>query len=131
MIFDKLLAPVTSVVNTVLKRVLPPEKMGERERAKLESDLTVALIKADWSIVEKQAEIIVAEAKGGSALQRLWRPITMLTFVALIVSKWMGLSAPGITESIELEILNIIKIGLGGYVVGRSVEKGIRTWKEK
>jgi len=30
-----------------------------------------------------------------------------------------------------LALFEIIKIGLGGYVIGRSVEKGIRVWKER
>ena len=36
-----------------------------------------------------------------------------------------------LTEAVELALFEIIKIGLGGYVVGRSVEKGIKVWKER
>jgi len=67
--------------------------------------------------------IIVAEAKGDSWLQRNWRPITMLTFVGLVVAKWLGWTAEGVTEVVELQLMELIKIGLGGYVIGRSVEK--------
>ena len=47
----------------------------------------------------------------------------MLTFTALIVARWLGYSAPGITEAEALRLWSIVEIGLGGYVIGRSVEK--------
>jgi len=81
--------------------------------------------------LDTAGNIIVAEAKGDSWIQRNWRPITMLVFVGLVVAKWLGFTAPGVSEDIELALLDIIKVGLGGYVVGRSVEKGIKVWKEK
>jgi len=81
--------------------------------------------------LDTAGNIIVAEAKGDSWIQRNWRPITMLVFVGLVVAKWLGFTAPGVSEEIELALLDIIKVGLGGYVVGRSVEKGIKVWKEK
>ena len=49
-----------------------------------------------------QGKGIRAEAMGDSWLQRSWRPITMLTFVSLIVAKWLGFTAPGVTEAVEL-----------------------------
>jgi len=81
--------------------------------------------------LDTAGNIIVAEAKGDSWIQRNWRPITMLVFVGLVVAKWLGFTAPGVSEDIELALLDIIKVGLGGYVVGRSVEKGIKVWKQK
>ena len=81
--------------------------------------------------LDTAGNIIVAEAKGDSWIQRNWRPITMLVFVGLVVAKWLGFTAPGVSQDIELALLDIIKVGLGGYVVGRSVEKGIKVWKEK
>lgn len=81
--------------------------------------------------LDTAGQIIVAEAQGDSWIQRNWRPITMLVFVGLVVAKWLGFTAPGVSEAIELALLDIIQVGLGGYVVGRSVEKGIKVWKEK
>jgi len=54
---------------------------------------------------------------------RTWRPITMLTFVALIVARWLGWSAPNLAEAEALKLWDIVEIGLGGYVIGRSAEK--------
>jgi len=86
-------------------------------------------------IQEAATSVIKAEAQGGSWIQRSWRPILMLVFGGLIVSRWLGYSAPGISENLELELFSIVKIGLGGYIVGRSAEKiipnAISTLKSK
>lgn len=47
----------------------------------------------------------------------------MLTFVALIVARWFGWAAPNLSEAEYLKLWSIVELGLGGYVIGRSVEK--------
>ena len=74
------------------------------------------------SLNDAQATIITAEAQGKSWIQRSWRPITMLTFVVIVLMRWFGLTVD-VPESVEVELMSLIKIGLGGYVAGRSVEK--------
>ena len=98
--------------------------------AKLKNELQTKVMSILDTEVKAARDIIIAEAQGGSWIPRSWRPITMLTFVGLIVAKWLGFTAPGISEAIEIALLDIIKIGLGGYVVGRSVEKGVKVWKQ-
>lgn len=73
-------------------------------------------------IAALQTQVITAEAQGESPLQRNWRPLLMLTFTGLVVARWFGYAAE-IPQEIELELWAIIKIGIGGYVGGRSVEK--------
>ena len=41
----------------------------------------------------------------------------------VIVAHWFGLTAPNIPESVQNSLLNIVMVGVGGYVVGRSGEK--------
>jgi hypothetical protein len=47
----------------------------------------------------------------------------MLVFLALIVTRWFGWQPPGMGEAEILEVWALVKMGLGGYVVGRSAEK--------
>ena len=47
----------------------------------------------------------------------------MVTFALLVVAHWFGVTAPNIPESVQNSLLNIVMIGVGGYVVGRSCEK--------
>jgi hypothetical protein len=72
--------------------------------------------------INAQRDVIVAEAKSESWITRNWRPLSMLVFTALIVLHWFGLTAV-IPENQVAAILEIIKYGLSGYVVGRSAEK--------
>jgi hypothetical protein len=72
-------------------------------------------------LAQSQASIIVAEATANSWLTRTWRPITMLTFVGLIVySQFTGMEIPD-------DLWFVVKLGLGGYVGGRSVEKSVES----
>jgi len=40
-----------------------------------------------------------------------------------VVAHWFGLTAPNIPESVQNSLLNIVMVGVDGYVVGRSGEK--------
>jgi hypothetical protein len=70
-------------------------------------------------LLKAKADIITAEAQGQSWIQRNWRPITMLTFLGLVVADSFGLLA----FRLAAEAWTLLQIGLGGYVVGRSAEK--------
>lgn len=78
-------------------------------------------------VLEAQASIINSEAQSESWLARNWRPITMLTFLTLIVGRALGwLEADFKPEEWE-RFFRLIEIGLGGYVLGRSAEKITKT----
>jgi hypothetical protein len=80
--------------------------------------------------LEAAASVITAEATSESWLTRSWRPITMLTFVALVAAHWLGFTAPNISPDEIAALLDIVKIGLGGYMVSRGAEKSIKEWKK-
>ena len=66
-----------------------------------------------------RASLIAAEIGGQSWLQRNWRPITMLSFLTLVILDAFGLLVFRLSDEAWL----LLQIGLGGYVVGRSAEK--------
>lgn len=70
-----------------------------------------------------RAEIVKTEAASSHWLAANWRPLVMLTFAGLIVARWFGWAAPNLSEAEYLKLWSIVEFGLGGYVVGRSVEK--------
>ena len=47
----------------------------------------------------------------------------MLVFVGLIVARWFGWAAPNLSPEEYIKLWDIVEIGLGGYVIGRSGEK--------
>lgn len=127
MVWSAILGPVISGIFSVIDKAVE----NKDQAAEIKSRLQEMILTGQMREIEEAAANIRAEAMGDSWLQRSWRPLTMLTFVSLIVAKWLGFTAPGVTEAVELALFEIIKIGLGGYVVGRSVEKGIKVWKER
>jgi len=72
--WNLLIGPVAEVVNTILKRILPAEKMSEEERAKLEAQITMELAKQDWQGILGQLEINKEEAKSVNWWVSGWRP---------------------------------------------------------
>jgi len=93
------------------------------ERAKAEAEALRQLLEYQGEIEQAAAKIIQTEAASTHWLAANWRPLTMITFTALIVARWMGWVAPNLSEAEYLKLWSIIEFGLGGYVVGRSVEK--------
>lgn len=84
-----------------------------------QATLFTKTLEHEQQILEAKTKIITAEAQGQSVLQRNWRPITMLTFLVLVICDCFGLLA----FRLSAEAWTLLQIGLGGYVVGRSAEK--------
>ena len=75
-----------------------------------------------------QTDIILAEAKG-NWLQRSWRPILMLAFGFIVI--YVKFIAPLFSlpvPPLENEFWNLLQLGIGGYVIGRTGEKIASTY---
>lgn len=104
---------------------------GRRKVLELEQQGELAKLQARSGIVQ-------AEAKSEHALTAMWRPIVMLAFAAVVLFDQVfapvliALGAPeAIQPDVPEDVWQLLKIGIGGYVVGRSAEKGIDKWKGK
>jgi hypothetical protein len=96
---------------------------SKEEKIKAENVIKQILIEKQLELQKMQTEIIVTEAKG-NWLQRSWRPILMLAFGFIVI--YVKFIAPVFNLTIpelEIEFWELLKIGIGGYVVGRSAEK--------
>ncbi len=114
-----LLPALVPILGDAIRRLFP----DPAEAAKAQAELNNALMANAAKIEEAAASIIADEAKSEHWLASSWRPMVMLTFTALIVARWLGYSAPGISEAEVLKLWDIVQLGLGGYVIGRSAEK--------
>ena len=94
-----------------------------------QNQLVIKLAEVEIGIIAEQASIIRAEIASESWLARNWRPITMLAFLALLFLYWFDIQPDNMTQESINHVFALLKIGIGGYVVGRSVEKGITKWK--
>lgn len=90
----------------------------------------------ELEFVKTKGKIIEAEAKSEHFLTSSWRPITMLTFVFIIANNYIIAPYASSLFSVVIPTLELtsdmwelIKLGLGGYVVSRGVEKGIKSWR--
>lgn len=114
------------IVGDVLDKIIPDPAAQAEAKLKL---MELAQ-KGEFTEMTTKADIIKAEANSESWLAQSWRPIMMLTFGALIVARWLGYAAPGISQEEILKLWNIVELGLGGYVIGRSVEKVVPSITE-
>ena len=111
------------VIGKVIDKLFPDASQAERARA----TLTQMAINGELDELIQQASVIKAEAQGEEWLQRSWRPLVMLVFTALIVCRWMGWASPDLSEALELKLLGIVQLGIGGYIASRGVEKVAAT----
>ncbi|PHS70702.1 MAG: hypothetical protein COB23_03245 [Methylophaga sp.] len=113
------------------------DKLIPDPQAKAEAQIKLIELSQSGQLKELESAmtVIAAEAKSEHWIVAAWRPITMLSFVAIIVNNYLiypylslfWSAAPLLVLPPDLWAL--LKIGLGGYVIGRSVEKGIDKWK--
>jgi hypothetical protein len=101
---------------------------NDEERIKAKNEVLKVLKEQQLQLQKLQTEIIVAEANG-NWLQRSWRPILMLAFGFIViyvkfVAPLFGLPIP----ELENEFWNLLQIGIGGYVIGRTGEKMIKEY---
>jgi len=136
------LLAVLPVVGKVLKGVfgIIDKTVEDKDEAlRLKNVLQMGMMNKDHteiqSLLKAQAGIVLAETRG-AWLQRNWRPLLMLMFMLIIANNYIifpyiSLFFPGSAVMLVLPdfMWQTIKIGLGGYVVGRTVEKGIDKWK--
>jgi hypothetical protein len=93
----------------------------------VENELLAKIIDYETKLLESKSKIITSEAQGASWMQRNWRPVTMLTFLVLVVCDAFGLLAFRLAD----DAWTLLQIGLGGYVTGRSAEKIVDNYKKK
>ncbi len=84
-------------------------------------DLLSQQMDLEKQLLEAQSSIINTESKSESWIARSWRPITMLTFLVIIV--FHSLEIITLKEAFANKFMTLVQIGLGGYVIGRSAEK--------
>jgi hypothetical protein len=122
--FGKALGTVDNVHTSDAERLALKEPL-----LRLQTEILSDMVEVEKTILDAQARVIEAEARSDSFLAKNWRPITMLSFLAMIA--WGQFGGPPVPE----QMWPLLQIGLGGYVIGRSVEKtvevGARALKDR
>lgn len=123
---------VVSQATEIIDKLVPDKDLA----VKLKHDFEMEFLNRDFSFVQKeieaQARIVTAEAEGKSWLQRNWRPLLMLTFTYVIAHNFI--IAPLFTLprlDVPPDMWELLKLGMGGYIIGRTVEKSVNAWKQQ
>ena len=119
----KILNFLTGNVLKEIGKVIDNIFTNDEERQLAKNQLVQIIQQKELELQKMQTDIIVAEANG-NWLQRSWRPILMLAFGFIVI--YVKFVAPlfGFTiPELEEDFWNLLQIGIGGYVIGRSAEK--------
>ena len=126
-IFDKIFkAGVKETVDSV-GTVIDNLSTSDQEKLTAKAQLTEIVTTQLNKVTEMQAAVIMSEASG-NWLQRSWRPIIMLAFGFIVVySKFIAPAFNLPNTELETSFWDLLSLGMGGYVIGRSVEKVAET----
>lgn len=126
-----LLTVLAPILGDVLKRVIPDsDKSMEIER-----EVKLALLEHSDSIEALRGRIVLEEARSQHWMTSTWRPLLMMVMVVIIAMNYLFFPilqmVTGVDAQLELppELWNLLTIGVGGYIVGRSGEKMVDKWK--
>lgn len=110
-ILDTLLSTVGDVINKLV--------CSKDEKNKLKAELTSVILSHYDQMAGIQKDIIISEISG-NWLQRSWRPLVMLAFAVVVI---LGVFVDIPLLNNNSPFWNLLQLGMGGYVIGRSAEK--------
>lgn len=128
--------PIAALISagiSIIDKVIPDPVAKAAAQAKL----IEIHQKGELQEIEASMNVIVAEANSQHWVVAAWRPIMMLTFTAIIANNYIlypylslfWAAAPVL--DLPPYLWELLKIGVGGYILGRSVEKTVTNWKNQ
>lgn len=131
-IVGKIVEKIIGVVDQVVE--------DKDQAAKIKAEIQTAALAMDHeelqTLVKAQADIVKAEAMGKSWLQRNWRPLLMITVIAIIFNNYVlfpylsMFTAKAVVLELPTGLWALLTAGVSGYVVGRSGEKIVERYKQ-
>lgn len=128
-----LIPAVSGLIGKAIDRAIPDKDEAAKLKAQIQSEAN----NLAQTELQGAVDIIKTEAGSDHKLAAIWRPVLMLVIVTIIANNFI--LAPylgamfGWSVSLDLpeQLWNLMTLGVGGYVGGRSAEKAIKTWKGK
>lgn len=128
--------PLVEAITSTIKAI-EARKMTEAEiRGEMEKVVATTIERVATTELEARRDVLIAELRGESWLQRTWRPLVAVTFAfvllfyALILPiavDWLGMPPVRVGDTLLGWIMTSVNIALGGYIGGRTVEKVVRS----
>ena len=137
-----LLAPLLGKVIGGVTNIIDQKVEDTDLKNQLKAELTSTILNQNHSEFEtqikEQTKIVLAEANSQSWLARNWRPGLMCLFGLIIANNYivfpymnMFFADKAVLLPVPVHLWDLLKLGIGGYVVGRSGEKIVSVWKDK
>lgn len=94
----------------------------------IELELITKLTNMVEKLIDAQKEVLIAEMSG-SWLQKNWRPMLMMMIMSIVFNNYLFVpylnawTDWGVVLELPKELWNLLTVGVGGYVGGRTIEK--------
>lgn len=122
-LFDILKGSIIKDAGNAVSGIIDKIVTTDKERLALDKEIKDVINTFAGKMMDVQRDIVLAEVNGNT-LQRSWRPIIMLAFGFIVIYEYFIskiFSLP--SADLPSDFWNLLEIGLGGYVIGRSAEK--------
>lgn len=130
--FPAIIGALAPIVGKVIDRAVPDQKEAQR----IKTEVLSGMMEHEAAELEAKTKVLVTELSG-SWLQRNWRPLLMMTIVTIIANNYLiapylsAVFGVGIALDLPERLWDLMTIGVGGYVAGRTGEKMVDIWKGK
>ena len=130
LMIQEIIQPISDIFKSAIDIIdelhtTPEEKATAKTKIlEAQSIIISKILDAESKISELQSKVVISETTGHSWIQRNWRPILMLTFTFIVA--WNYIISPIFSlkaATIPPDMWQLMKIGMGGYIIGRSAEK--------
>ena len=106
------------------------EKLQVKQKLmNIQTDLSSKVLDYESKRMEEQSKNVRAEIQGQSWLQRNWRPLLMICIVGIVANNFILFPYFSLfTDKVLVldlpdKLYNLMLVGVGGYIGGRSAEK--------
>jgi hypothetical protein len=122
-LIQKLISSIGAEATNSAEKILDTLTTTDSEKANAKLLLTNTILQALQKIALYQQEVLLAEIQG-NWLQRSWRPIIMLAFGSIVcIGAFKDIDYLKDTS----RFWDLLELGLGGYVIGRTTEKVVES----
>jgi len=126
------IGPIAKIALGVIDKSVEDKDLKD----KLKSQITSQMLDNNSKELQSAASIIKAEASSQHWLTATWRPALMWICIIVIFNNYILLPFANIIFGVSVELSipdpmwNLLTIGVGGYIAGRSAEKVAQNWQK-
>jgi len=122
-LFDILKGSIVKDAGNAVSGIIDKIVTTDKERLALDKEIKDVINTFAGKMMDVQRDIVLAEVNGNT-LQRCWRPIIMLAFGFIVIYEYFISKVFNLPPAnLPPNFWDLLEIGLGGFVIGRSVEK--------